>query len=331
MQNSYSSEQNQSTAIKEKYNDTSEGRVCNSCNNLNEQESKFCAECGTAFEESEKECPQCGELISGIYCDFCGANTEGYICPRCNTRHYTDFCSDCGMVLNNEAAQLLTEESKAAVENTQELPEEKTVQIVSAIAQLEKNSAFEQEQKRIAKDQEKMRQRIILLRERNYFNEREERIAKMYNQIPVSNMKKEDLSKVKQWANNLKSFVDEENAKQKKEREELFMDGLWIGKFIGEYNFYNTIILKIRELSDMAFSGSVLTQCGTGCETYYEVEGQTDSTRITFRAVSYYKKSIYLSDCFRGGISFSGYYNQTKMSGNIRRRSGISQALLTKC
>jgi len=152
---------------REKQNeDRAEGRVCRSCSHVNDVDAMFCEECGNGFESTEKACPVCGEMNSGVYCSFCGACIEGYTCGGCNSLQYSDFCANCGEPLTDMARDF-TLECESGFEAA-EMSEQEAASILQEL-----NTSLTPE---ILRESGKRRERIILLRERDYFNEREKRI-----------------------------------------------------------------------------------------------------------------------------------------------------------
>jgi len=177
-------------------------RVCSSCGNLNDLDALFCGECGNGFETAEKPCPVCGELNSGIYCEFCGANTEGYTCKQCNTIQYTDFCGECGEPLTEMAMNFI--QVSAAPASMTEISEQEAFAII--------NDLMASLTPRMLKEQENKRQRIILLREREYFDEREKRIKEYYSagtrKVRVINH--EEMEAIKKSVERLRGYVVKE-------------------------------------------------------------------------------------------------------------------------
>lgn len=194
--------QSKKEEVQKQYADREDGRVCSSCGNVNNLDAMFCGECGTGFETVEKPCPVCGELNSGIYCEFCSANTEGYTCKKCNTIQYTDFCTECSEPLT-EMARSFMQESKV-VTQVVEMSEQEAFAII--------NDLTASLTPRMLKEQENKRQRIILLREREYFNEREKRIEEYYStgtrKVRVINH--EEMEAIKKSVERLRGYIVKE-------------------------------------------------------------------------------------------------------------------------
>jgi len=174
-----------------------------SCGHENEPGALFCENCGTGSDQPKRECPFCGELNSGIYCELCGANIEGVICKQCNTLQHFAFCSGCGEPMSDIALELVKSSTESIT--VTEMSEQK---VLSIMAELH-DSLTPQMQK----EQEKKRQRIILLSEREYFNEREKRIEEYYSRdnYRVININPEDMKEIKKLINRLKGFAASEN------------------------------------------------------------------------------------------------------------------------
>ncbi|HOP31383.1 MAG TPA: hypothetical protein PKZ64_17560 [Spirochaetota bacterium] len=186
-----------------RFSETAEGRICRSCSHINDAEAMFCEECGAGFDSIEKPCPVCGEMNSGVYCVFCGSNTAGFTCVKCNTLQYTDFCLNCGTPLSDMAREMEKENEEPA--ELQVMSEQEAHAIIQEL-----NDSLTPE---MQKEFEKKRQRLILLKEREYFDEREKRIEdyKSSRGIKVKMLSAEDMEQVKKTVERLRGFVAEES------------------------------------------------------------------------------------------------------------------------
>lgn len=185
------------------YGETADGKVCLSCSHVNDANAVFCEECGAGFDSVERPCPVCGELNSGAYCAFCGSGTEGVMCGVCNAMQYTDFCSNCGAPVSGMAREM---------EKKLEAPAELQVmsqQEADAIIQ-ELNDSLTPD---MQKEYEKKRQRLILLREKEYFDAREKRIedCKTSGTQKVKLISAEEMAQIKKYVERLRGLVDSES------------------------------------------------------------------------------------------------------------------------
>jgi len=191
---------------------------CAQCGYINEPETRFCGDCGSNLENKTRECPVCAEIITGIYCEFCGANSDGYVCSKCNIIKYTDFCAECGEPLSETALNFISIDTEKI--EIQEMSEADAALIIKEL-----NASLTPA---MQKEQEKKRQRIILLREREYFNEREKRIEEFYSSglkkiktIDPEEMKllKKSVERLRGYVRAEKERVDEEiRVREEKER-----------------------------------------------------------------------------------------------------------------
>ncbi len=282
-----------------RYSETTEGKVCLSCSHVNDADAIFCEECGTGFDSIEKPCPVCGEMNSGVYCAFCGSNTEGVMCGVCNTVQYTDFCSNCGAPVSGMAREM---------ERPHENPSELQVmsqQEADAIIQ-EINGSLTPD---VQKEYEKKRQRLILLKERDFFDAREQRIEdyKTSGTQKVKLISVEEMVQIKKSVERLRGFVTseservdevvkvreeaarrEEEEHQRLERErrerEIYdnrIAGIWIST---DTRWIETMKLT---LSGNSLTGNSHWKAfdGGGRECVYTVSGKWDGNNFQFRSI----------------------------------------------
>ncbi len=208
---------------------------CAECGYMNEPEALYCAQCGSNLQNMTKECPVCGEKLSGVYCEFCGANSDGIMCPKCNTLQYNDFCFNCGEPLSETAKNFISIDTEKI--EIQEMSEADASLIIQELS--------ESLTPAMHREQEKKRQRIILLREREYFNEREKRIKEFYpsglrkiKTIDSEEMKllKHSVERLRGYVKAEKERIDEEirleerkaDEKRKQEQYNRRVEGVWI-------------------------------------------------------------------------------------------------------
>jgi hypothetical protein len=190
-------------AQQKKFTQTADGRVCHVCSHVNDADAMFCEECGAGFDSIDKPCPVCGEMNSGVYCAFCGSNTEGVMCGACNTVQYTDFCSNCGAPVSGMAREM--ERSLEAPAELQVMSQQEADAIIQEI-----NGALAPD---MQKEYEKKRQRLILLKEKEYFDSREQRIEdyKTSGAQKVKLISAEEMAQIKKSVERLRGFVASES------------------------------------------------------------------------------------------------------------------------
>jgi len=201
---------------------------CAQCGYMNEPETRFCGDCGSNLDNKTRECPVCAEIITGIYCEFCGANSDGYTCSRCNIIQYTDFCAECGEPLSETARNFMSIDTEKI--EIHEMSETDAALIINEL-NVSLTPAMQ-------KEQEKKRQRIILLREREYFNEREKRIEEFYSSglKKIKTIDPEEMKQLKKSVERLRGYVraekervDEEiRVREEQERYNRRFEGVWV-------------------------------------------------------------------------------------------------------
>ena len=186
--------------------------VCPSCNTKIDLSDSFCPECGTKINNEVTVCRICSSVCDGIFCESCGANQVSNQCGKCSTETIGDFCETCGEPVTELAIQFLEEKDEA--EKLEVLSPKEAEEILK-----EMETLLNPEVKRM---QEKMRQRIILEREREYYNQREDRIQayQLGNRPKVKNIESEDLKKIQNQMKNFSGYIDRQiQLKQEEERE----------------------------------------------------------------------------------------------------------------
>jgi hypothetical protein len=195
-----------------------EQQFCPSCQYKIESEDVFCPECGTKTKQEEIECRVCSAInFSSEFCSDCGANLQPKNCPKCSTETYGDFCESCGVPVS-DLGQSFLQNSKTTGE-----PE--------PLSMAEANEILNSFQTRLTPEtkrmQEKMRQRIILQREREIFQEREERIKNYHSSSikKVEVLQTEEFKKIREqmktFSGYIKRKVEEKEAEEERERQRL--------------------------------------------------------------------------------------------------------------
>ncbi len=202
--------QNKYQAQEFKKENVSKQISCYICSTPIEVSDSFCPECGIKINQEVTICKICGNYPNGSFCDNCGNNQISNQCKKCSTESLNDFCESCGEPLTELATDFM---------NNQKI-EEVSLTLTSIEAEgilKEMESLLRPDVKRI---QEKMRQRIILNREREYFQEREERI-KLYqsgNRPKIQVIQAEDMQKIQNQMKNFSGYLERQI--QKKEEED---------------------------------------------------------------------------------------------------------------
>lgn len=310
--------------------DKSEGRVCISCSCVNDSDSFFCQECGIKFEGSGKPCPVCGEFNSGVYCSFCGSNTEGYLCPSCGAEGYCDFCQECGTAVTQFAVELL--------QNDPDMPEYKKILSDAEVEQIKKTMLGSISSDAL-KEIEKSRQRIILLKEREYFDEREKRIEDHLTsgRKKVKNISREEMIRIKQAAEKLRIITDSESERiadvlnRKEEEEEKNRDeqrknemveivnGSWI--HIAPWGYCLMTFL----CRGSTIQGSTFLDCPKG-QNINTISGTIEGENIHF-----YVSGCSGRECENHAImKFSGRISGTNMSGYMNYMKTVEQGVFVK-
>lgn len=280
------------------HGETTEGRICHSCSHVNDAEAVFCEECGAGFDNAEKPCPVCGEMNSGVYCAFCGANTDGVVCGVCNTMQYTDFCSNCGAPVSSMAREM--EKDMEAPAELQVMSQQQADAIIQEI-----NGSLTPD---MQKEYEKKRQRLLLLKEKDYFDAREKRIEdyKTSGTQRVKLISAEEMAQIKKSVERLRGFVASESERvdevvkvreetarkeeaerqrlerERKEREKYNsrIEGIWIST---DPRWIETMKLT---LSGNFLTGSSHWRAfdGGGRECVFTLSGKWDGNNFQFRS-----------------------------------------------
>jgi hypothetical protein len=193
-------------------------QLCPTCQFKLESEDIFCPECGTRTQEEEIECRVCGtNNLSNEFCSDCGSNIIPKICSNCNTETYGDFCESCGVAVS-DLGQIFLQNS-AKIKEPESLSKEEANDILNSF-----QARLTPETKRM---QEKMRQRIILQREREIFQEREERIKNYHSSgiKKIDVIQTEEFKKIREqmktFSGYIKRKVEEKEAEEERERQRL--------------------------------------------------------------------------------------------------------------
>ena len=188
---------------------------CPSCGFGNQQDAAFCENCGAPLSVSGKECPECGEITAGTWCEFCGANLEGIRCGKCGSLQHSAFCSSCGEPLSEQAVILAKSPPPA---EARQMSREEAQQIMSEL-----QSSLSP---KMLKEQENKRQRIILLRERDYSAKRQLRIDEHNAASTQRNPGR--MKEIREGVRKLKERISEKTRRIEHERREKRIEGVWI-------------------------------------------------------------------------------------------------------
>ena len=195
-----------------------EQQFCSSCQYKIETGEVFCPECGTKTKQEEIECSVCNTInLSSEFCSDCGANLQPKSCPKCSTETYGDFCESCGVPVSDLGQSFLQNYT--------------TIREPEPLSMAEANEILNSFQTRLTPEtkrmQEKMRQRIILQREREIFQEREERIKNYHSSgiKKVEVLQTEEFKKIREqmktFSGYIKRKVEEKEAEEERERQRL--------------------------------------------------------------------------------------------------------------
>jgi RNA polymerase subunit RPABC4/transcription elongation factor Spt4 len=201
--------QSQSNQKKEELKQSS----CPNCSTLLDISDSFCPECGTKIHQEVTICRNCETDSNGSYCENCGTNQISNSCKKCSTISLEDFCESCGEPLTEVAQGFLKNpETEEATEVLSPIEAEEILK--------EMESLMRPDVKRI---QEKMRQRIILERERDYFQEREKRIQQTASgsHPKIQIFQQEDFQKIQNQMKTFSGYLDRQIQKKEEEEREI--------------------------------------------------------------------------------------------------------------
>lgn len=184
---------------------------CPSCSFGIDGDDIFCPECGAKVIQESIPCHVCGtENSSQEYCSDCGANLIPHFCTSCNTKSFGDFCESCGTPVSELGHSFL--------ENTKTLVQPQSMSSAEADSILQSlQTRLSPETKRM---QEKLRQRIILQREREFSKEREERIQNYKSKgLPkIQTIQTDEIRKIREQMKVFSGYL--QRKKEEKEAEE---------------------------------------------------------------------------------------------------------------
>ena len=314
-----------------RYEDGSEGRICLACSHVNDANALFCEECGFKFESEDKACPVCGEMVTGLYCPLCGAKTDGTACPSCGAVAYSDFCMECGTPVTEFGKKVMTPDPAAPVVK-ERIPDAEAEKIRNEML-----SGLTAESK---KEIERSRQRIIILKEREYEAARDSRIA-AYNDALGAKVKivgSSDLAAVRRAVERLRSSVlaetervdtvvrkrEEEEAARKKAEEERkrrqeMINGTWLHSASWGY-----CLMKFN-CNDTVISGTTFLDCPKG-QNLNKISGTFDGEIISF-----YVSGCSGNECENHAImKFSGRLSGGLLSGYMHFMSEVEQGIFVR-
>jgi hypothetical protein len=147
--------------------------VCKKCHAPLEEGNLFCTECGEKIDGEEKICPVCSYSSSSEYCPNCGYKLIATICPKCGTESHDDFCENCGEILSDQLRKEIALKKRSENIVVKKAPPE----LVQKFFQEQKSKARSAEKAEFIK---KMQEHKILMEERGYFNNRENRIIQKF-------------------------------------------------------------------------------------------------------------------------------------------------------
>jgi predicted amidophosphoribosyltransferase len=294
--------------------------LCSNCGAVIDSGINFCGECGAnvSFDKESEGllCAVCGETFTGSFCGYCGAGSKPVICSKCNTVNYSDFCSECGEPLTSTARELQAE----IYEDNSEIPVMSVRECTEIIDEL--NSSLSAEMKN---EKEKIRQRIILMKEREYFKNREERVTVYYNsnkKVMHNSIEKLDWIKNVVGALNCQIILTEiknENERLRRiEEEKKKINGSWMLNAYWGYCIINIII------KDTVLTGNMMLDCPIGLNVN-RISGKYHEQMISFKVVSKSGKECanHAINQFSGRIHDSGKTLNGLISYDYSRENGI--------
>ena len=171
---------------------------CKSCGKHDTQGTQFCSECGALFEERTFQCQDCGTSSTGRYCSECGSDLVPKACSSCGALGTSEFCAQCGTPRSNVLE--LLEQQFFDAQSASTMTEAEAEEIERTFSRL--NTSAHDALLRTLRDRE------ILRRERNYAQEREQRIIEFRTRSGFALVKQSahDLEAIRRAQSSLEAF-----------------------------------------------------------------------------------------------------------------------------
>ena len=205
--------ENQSNFQYQKKRESLKESQCPSCSTNIDFSDRFCPECGFQVLVDESNCRICSGIVVGDFCENCGVSQEIQVCVKCSTSSVGDFCENCGNPISDLGYQFQNNKhEEGELEILSPLEAQKILEDMDSLLKPD-----------IKKMQEKIRQRVILQREREYFQEREERI-RAYNsrsKLKVKEVTSLEYQQIKDRIKNFSGYLEREREKKEEEEREI--------------------------------------------------------------------------------------------------------------
>ena len=195
----------------ESRNSSSLSPLCKHCQSQIHDDEPFCPECGAAWSEGLRPCQSCGLPGVGANCENCGAELEPKPCPTCGSAAGGDWCPSCGFALSSLALEI---EKAGILPGVRELDEEEAASIESELHELLTPEML--------KLQEKLEQRAMFARERQYARDLEQRLLEFNSKsgFKVILLPTEEMDLVRKAQESLSGFVARQNEREEARRRE---------------------------------------------------------------------------------------------------------------
>jgi hypothetical protein len=184
--------------------------VCRVCQSSLEEGDEFCSVCGTAVAPRVSICRVCSTENSGDVCGRCGTPVRQITCQHCGKEAEGDFCASCG--------KAITDLGREFIENVNQAVEPKIIQIGGS--QELKNSLLSELGEDFAQREERRIEKIVLLRERQFFQEREKRVEEFFKSgiVHFQRMEDKEILKIRERIEKSSGYLSRQ-LKEKEERE----------------------------------------------------------------------------------------------------------------
>ena len=184
--------------------------ICRVCQSSLEEGDEFCSECGSAVAPNVSICRVCSTENSGDVCGRCGTPVRQIICQHCGKEAEGDFCASCG--------KAITDLGREFIENVNQAAEPKIIQLEGS--QELKSSLLSELGEDFAEREERRIEKIVLLRERQFFQEREKRVEEFFKSgiVHFQRMEGKEILKIRERIEKSSGYLSRQLI-EKEERE----------------------------------------------------------------------------------------------------------------
>lgn len=227
--------------------------ICRVCQSSLEDGDAFCPECGSAVAPSVSICRVCSTENSGDVCGKCGTPVKQILCQHCEKEAEGDFCGSCG--------KAITDLGREFIENVNQAVEPKIIQIDGS--QQLKSSLLSELGEDFLEREERRIEKIILLRERQFFQEREKRVEEFFKSgiVHFQRIEDKEILKIRERIEKSSGYLsrqlkekeereaEERRIAEEKKREETRKER-WNNRINGIYvaqNYSGTFVIKIQD------------------------------------------------------------------------------------